>query len=228
LIGEQRARTEDEHGSGPGFDIETQERLTARNNLFIGVLCFGTQFNDLYTAVDTPAKAAIVIVSAGIVFFAGSFWGSSSVQAQSLQDVHRLSATNDAHHRQLDEQRRVLDDQLAALRLAVQQGQAENGVLRRALALARMMCSAPRELCTDALSGKTNLWRWIDADPSVDLNQATRHPWLRCPLRCRRFRWLWQQNWREIDDFGNKIDELDDLLSDALDDLLSDADQDQD
>ena len=28
-------------------------------------------------------------------------------------------------------------------------------------------------MCTDALSGETNRWRWIEAAPHVDLNQAS-------------------------------------------------------
>jgi hypothetical protein len=36
--------------------------------------------------------------------------------------------------------------------------------------------SAPKALCTDALSGDANLWRWIDAAPCVDLNQARSSP----------------------------------------------------
>jgi hypothetical protein len=67
-------------GAGTTCDIETKDTLTA-HNLFKRVLFIGTQFNNLYTAVDTPAKCAIVIVSASIGFFAGRFWGSQA-QAQ--------------------------------------------------------------------------------------------------------------------------------------------------
>jgi hypothetical protein len=85
-------------------------------------------------------------------------------------------------------------------------------------------------LCTDALSGETNLWRWIDAALRVDLNQARSSP--SPPVDDPS---IADTNDCEDDDihgcdalaaavdfdaFGSEIDELDDLPTDD--------DQDQD
>jgi hypothetical protein len=60
------------------------------------VLFISTPFNNIYTAVDTPAaRCAIVIASAGICFFAGRFW-SSQAQAQRITADTRAAAQVEA------------------------------------------------------------------------------------------------------------------------------------
>jgi septal ring factor EnvC (AmiA/AmiB activator) len=108
-------------GAGPAFDIELDDRLTARNKLFIVIASAGIGVLAAFVGERLcPWRAQAQVMQAD--------------NDQALQDVHRLD-------RQVDKQKRVLDDQLAVLQAELDDQlaalQAENDVLRRELANAR-------------------------------------------------------------------------------------------
>jgi septal ring factor EnvC (AmiA/AmiB activator) len=108
-------------GAGLAFDIETKDRLTAHNKLFFVIASAGIGVLAVFVGERLcPWRAQAQVLQAQ--------------NDQALHDVHRLE-------RQVDEQKRVLDDQLAVLQAELDDQlaalQAENDVLRRELANAR-------------------------------------------------------------------------------------------